>query len=60
MRGGLETKDQITRYRAIAERMRGSAVNAADSTIRQQYLDLAVQYEQLADDVAKSRQNVGD
>jgi hypothetical protein len=60
MRGGVESKDQIVRYRAIAERMRGSAGRIADATIKQQYLDLAIQYEQLADDVARSGQNFGD
>jgi hypothetical protein len=46
--------EQIERYHTIAARMRVSAGKAGDSEIRRELLEIAVQYEKLAADIAQS------
>ncbi len=46
--------EQIERYHTIAARVRVSAGKTGDSEIKRELLAIAVQYEKLAEDIARS------
>ena len=48
--------DRAARYRAEAERLRQEAACLPDSSVREQLLDIACQYERLAETVERLRQ----
>ena len=50
----MTTDVQVDRYNAVAKLMREKATRIADPTIQSHYLDLALQYENLAEAVTRT------
>ena len=52
-------RDNVFLYRQEAERLRRAAESIMNAELRRQYLDVALQYDQLADSVIRMRGGPG-
>jgi hypothetical protein len=56
--GSRAVADNVFLYRQEAERLRRAAESIVNAELRRQYLDVALQYDQLADSITPKRPGV--